>query len=49
MVLDLYCRKAGGKREGGKRDTGHGHMEREGKGVREGGHKGEERGKRARG
>jgi hypothetical protein len=37
MVLDLYCRKAGGKREGGKRDTGHGHMERRGKVGREGG------------
>ena len=37
--------------EGESRDieAGHGHMEREGKGVRERGHKGEERGKRARG
>ena len=26
MVLELYCRKAGGKREGRKRETGHGHM-----------------------
>jgi hypothetical protein len=30
MVLELYCRKAGGKREGRKREgeAGHGHMER---------------------
>jgi hypothetical protein len=38
MVLELYCRKAGRKREGRKRETtGPGHLERRGKGVREGG------------
>ena len=32
MVLELYCRKAGGKREGRKeRETGHGQEERRGK------------------
>jgi hypothetical protein len=33
IVLELYCRKAGGKREGGKREgeAGHGHEERRGK------------------
>jgi hypothetical protein len=38
MVLELYCRKAGGKREDRKREgeAGHGHMEREGKRVKEG-------------
>jgi hypothetical protein len=36
MVLELYCRKAGGKREGRKRETtGHGHVERRRKGERE--------------
>ena len=35
MVLELYCRKAGGKREGRKTETGHGHVERGGKGKRE--------------
>ena len=35
MVLGLYCRKAGRKREGRKRETGHGHMERGVKGKRE--------------
>jgi hypothetical protein len=35
MVLELYCRKAGRKREGRKRKTGHGHLERRGKGGRE--------------
>jgi hypothetical protein len=30
MVLELYCRKAGGKRE-----TGHGQEERRGKGKKE--------------
>jgi hypothetical protein len=35
MVLELYCRKAGGKREGIKRESGHGHVERGGKGERE--------------
>jgi hypothetical protein len=34
MVLELYCRK--GKRECRERETGHGHLEREGKGKREG-------------
>jgi hypothetical protein len=37
MVLELYCRKPGKKREGRKRETGHVHMERVGKGEREGG------------
>ena len=37
MVLELYCRKAGRKREGRKRETGHGHMERGGTREREGG------------
>ena len=39
MVLELYCRKAGGKREGRKRkrEAGHGHVERGRKGKREGG------------
>ena len=31
MVLELYYRKAGGKREGGKRESGHGQKERRGK------------------
>jgi hypothetical protein len=33
MVLELYCRKAEGTREGRKREgkAGHGHMERGGK------------------
>ena len=37
MVLELYCRKAGRKREGRKRErnAGHGHMERGRKGKRE--------------
>jgi hypothetical protein len=30
MVLELYCRKAGRKKEGRKREAGHGHMERGG-------------------
>ena len=37
MVLELYCRKAERKREGRKRKAGHGHLERGGKGEREGG------------
>ena len=38
MVLELYCRKAERKREGRKRETtSHGHVERWGKGEREGG------------
>jgi hypothetical protein len=39
MVLELYCRKAGRKREGRKREreTGHGQVERGEKGEREGG------------
>jgi hypothetical protein len=37
MVLELYCRKAGRKGEDRKREGGHGHMERGGKGKREGG------------
>jgi hypothetical protein len=35
MVLELYCRKAGRKREGRKREASHGHVERRGKGKRE--------------
>ena len=36
MVLELYCRKAGGKKEvEGEREVGHGHVERGGKGERE--------------
>jgi hypothetical protein len=35
MVLELYCRKAGGKRKGRKRETGHGHVERGRNGKRE--------------
>jgi hypothetical protein len=35
MVLELYCRKAEGKREDKKRETGHGQEERKGKGKRE--------------
>jgi hypothetical protein len=31
MVLELYCRKAERKREGRKRETGHGQEERRGK------------------
>ena len=31
MVLELYCRKAGRKREGRKRETGHDHVERGGR------------------
>ena len=36
--LELYCRKAGRKREGRKREaeTGHGHVKRRGKREREG-------------
>ena len=36
MVLELYHRKAGRKGEGRKREAGHGHMEKGGKGKREG-------------
>ena len=38
MVLKLYCRKAGEKREVRKREgeAGHGHVKRGGKGEREG-------------
>ena len=37
MILELYCRKAGEKREGRKREgeAGHGHMERGWKRERE--------------
>ena len=35
MVLELYCMKAGRKKEGKKRESGHGHLERVGKGERE--------------
>jgi hypothetical protein len=34
MVLEIYCRKAGRKRKGRKREPGH--VERRGKGGREG-------------
>jgi hypothetical protein len=37
MVLELYCREAWRKRGGRKREAGHGHVERGGKGEREGG------------
>ena len=37
MVLELFCRKAERKREGRKRETGHGHVEKKGKGERKGG------------
>ena len=37
MVLELYCRKAGGRREGRKREASHGHMEIGVRGEREGG------------
>jgi hypothetical protein len=38
MVLEFYCRKAGGKREcNRKREASHGHVERRGKGEREAG------------
>jgi hypothetical protein len=37
MDLELYCRKAGRKRESRKREAGHVHVKREGKGEREGG------------
>jgi hypothetical protein len=30
MVLEFYCRKAGGKREGRKREAYHSHVERGG-------------------
>ena len=36
MVLELYCRKAGRKKKGRKRETSHGHMERRGKERRKG-------------
>jgi hypothetical protein len=38
LVLELYCRKAGGKREGRERegDAGHGQEERRGRREREG-------------
>lgn len=35
MVLKLYCRKTGGRREGRKRGDGHGQVERGWKGERE--------------
>jgi hypothetical protein len=37
MVLELYCRKAGGKREGRKREADHSQVERGEKREREGG------------
>jgi hypothetical protein len=33
LILELYCRKAGGKRKGRKRETGHGQEERRGKSI----------------
>jgi hypothetical protein len=36
VVLELYCRKAERKREGRRREAGHGHVERGRKGGREG-------------
>ena len=36
MVLELYCRKAERKREGRKRESGHGHVEKRGMGGRGG-------------
>jgi hypothetical protein len=37
IVLELYCGKAGGSKEGRKREAGHDHKERGGNGEREGG------------
>jgi hypothetical protein len=37
MILEIYCRKAERKREGRKREGGHGHVERGGKGEEKGG------------
>jgi hypothetical protein len=37
IVLELYLRKAGRKRQGRKRETGHGHIKKRGEGEREGG------------
>jgi hypothetical protein len=36
MVLEIYCGKAGGKREGRKRESSRGHIERRQKGERKG-------------
>ena len=36
MVLELYCRKAGGRREDRRREAGHGHVERRGEGREKG-------------
>jgi hypothetical protein len=47
MVLELYCRKAGRKREGKKREISHGQAERRGKGKRE--ERLEQEGERVRG
>ena len=33
MILEVYYRKAEGKREGRKRETGHGQEERRGKSI----------------
>jgi hypothetical protein len=35
MVLELYCRKAEGKREGKRKRPARGHVERGGKGEKE--------------
>ena len=35
IVLELYCRKTGEKRENRKREASHGHVERTGKGDKE--------------
>jgi hypothetical protein len=37
VVVEFYCRKAGGRKEDRKREGSHGHVERGGKGEREGG------------
>ena len=37
MVLELYCRKAERKYKERRKEASHGHVERRGKGVREGG------------
>jgi hypothetical protein len=47
-LLELYYRKAERKRKGRKGEVGHGHMERRGKGEREGGLKIRMRGKSLR-
>jgi hypothetical protein len=51
MVLELYCRKAGKRKEGRKREADHDHVERQRKGERGGARKESKKGeslKRAR-